>query len=94
MADAFGTAEAVVGDWRDRQTAGKEIMDKRFIGSVGSGGWERVRNAAEEAGIRLRRVSWEDWKKIDRVERERGKERGGKPREKIASVEEMLRVLG
>ncbi len=93
MADAFGTAEAVVGDWKDRQTSRKEIMDKRFIGSAGSRGWEGVKNAAEEAGIGVRRVSWGDWKKIDRVERERGKERGGKPREKIASVEEMLRVL-
>ncbi|KAF7509419.1 hypothetical protein GJ744_007982 [Endocarpon pusillum] len=93
MADAFGTAEAVVRDWRGRQTAGKEITDKRFVGSAESKGWEGVKEAAEEAGIELRRVSWDDWRKIDRVERERGKERGGRPREKIASVEEMLRVL-
>jgi adrenodoxin-NADP+ reductase len=37
-------------------------------------------------------VSWEDWEKIDQVEKERGKEKG-KLREKITSVREMLEVL-
>ncbi|BGP04979.1 NADPH-adrenodoxin reductase [Rhodotorula toruloides] len=38
-------------------------------------------------------VSWEDWEVIDRIERERGREKG-KLREKVVSVEEMLEVVG
>ncbi|BGP21850.1 NADPH-adrenodoxin reductase Arh1 [Rhodotorula toruloides] len=38
-------------------------------------------------------VSWEDWEVIDRIERERGREKG-KLREKMVSVEEMLEVVG
>lgn len=37
-------------------------------------------------------VSWKEWERIDRVERERGREKG-KLREKITSVEEMLRII-
>jgi ferredoxin--NADP+ reductase len=40
----------------------------------------------------VRVVSWEDWRRIDAAEIERGKAKG-KPREKFASVEEMLALL-
>jgi adrenodoxin-NADP+ reductase len=40
--------------------------------------------------IWLKRTTWNDWLKIDQVERERG---GLKPREKITSVDEMLKVI-
>lgn len=36
-------------------------------------------------------VTWDDWTKIDRVEKERG-EKVGKPREKIVDVDEMLKI--
>lgn len=38
-------------------------------------------------------VSFDGWKKIDRVEVERGKA-VGKPREKIVSIQEMLKIGG
>ena len=40
----------------------------------------------------FRPVSFADWEKIDRVECERGRKLG-KPREKIVSTEEMLRII-
>jgi len=84
MLDAFATAEAIAGDWEG---------GAMFLGG-GDGerrtGWEGVRGEAEERG--LRRVSWGDWERIDRAERERGRRRG-KEREKFVSVAEMLGVL-
>ena len=41
----------------------------------------------------LRRTNWADWKAIDAVEIERGKQLG-KPREKITDVGDMLKLLG
>ncbi|KAH8336721.1 hypothetical protein KR059_001821 [Drosophila kikkawai] len=38
-------------------------------------------------------VTWDGWKRIDQFESEAGKAKG-KPREKIVSIEEMLRVAG
>lgn len=93
MADAFITAEAIVQDWRERTSSSEEVIDKRFIGSRQSKGWDGVQDLARAAGLNLRRVSWSEWKKIDAVEREKGKLSGGKPREKIADMGEMLRVL-
>ena len=93
MTDAFITAEAIARDWKERQSSGEEIVDKRFIGSDQSRGFEGVKELAERDKIDLRPVRWEDWEKIDAVERQRGKENGGKPREKLTSVDEMLRAL-
>ncbi len=44
-------------------------------------------------GKGMRIIEYEDWKKIDAAEIERG-QKVGKPREKFVSVEEMLAVLG
>lgn len=44
------------------------------------------------SGRDVRVVSFEDWKKLDAIEIERGKAKG-KPREKIVSVDEMLSLL-
>ena len=103
MADAFITANAVADDFsaRQRQSSSSEMStststttaDERFIGSAESRGWEGVKQMADASKLDLRPVSWEDWKKIDAVERKRGAMNGGKPREKIASIEEMLKVL-
>jgi ferredoxin--NADP+ reductase len=43
-----------------------------------------------ERGVRV--VSFEDWRRLDEVEVARGQRRGA-PREKIAEVEQMLRIL-
>lgn len=86
MADAFGTADAIVADIESK----KEFLGGRLEDSGLKAGWEGVKVEAEKLG--LRRVSWEDWKIIDRVEREKG-EAKGKIREKFGSIEEMLEVL-
>jgi adrenodoxin-NADP+ reductase len=83
MSDAFLTADRIVEDWS---------QNVPFIGNKDSikGGWEGIKAEAENRGCR--RISWEDWKKIDRAEIERGEARG-KKREKFRRVEEMLKVL-
>jgi adrenodoxin-NADP+ reductase len=87
MNDAFQTAEAIAEDWYSPH--------QRFVGNTYKGehtglGWEGVKVAAEKQGCR--RVSWEDWKKIDAVEKEKGK-RNGKQREKFTRIDDMLAVL-
>lgn len=80
MFDAFATADVIAADL-----------------SALPDGKEKRNSAGDEFLIERWRggkrvVSWEDWERIDRVERERGKEMG-KLREKITSVEEMLDVV-
>ena len=79
MEDAFATAEAIAKDWQSKQP----FMD-------GGKGWDALKEEADQRG--LRSVNWDDWKKIDAAEVERGKGKG-KPREKFASVKDMLGVL-
>ncbi|KAK3057265.1 hypothetical protein LTS18_011556 [Coniosporium uncinatum] len=86
MEDAFESADAVVQD---------HLGSVRGLNADGEGGgtalgWEGVREEVERKGVR--RVSWEDWKRIDAVERERGRAKG-KEREKIGRVGDMLKVL-
>ncbi|MBE7181076.1 MAG: hypothetical protein INR71_07685, partial [Terriglobus roseus] len=80
MDDAFATGDAIALD------AARGLA---MLGGDGAG-WDGVRPEARRRG--LRRTSWADWRAIDAVERERGRQRG-KPREKILSVDEMLAVL-
>ncbi|KAI9718544.1 MAG: hypothetical protein M1812_003995 [Candelaria pacifica] len=80
MEDAFATAEAIAQDWEAKAV---------FLGGDGAG-WDGISEEVRRKG--LRRVTWEDWKRIDKVERERGKV-AGKEREKMKSVTEMLSVL-
>ena len=92
MADAFLTAESIATDWESKklpflgqgrgQRTGEAGMEKK--------GWHALAPEAEAKGVR--RVDWKDWLRIDQAERARGRERG-KEREKVAGVEEMLRVL-
>ncbi len=79
MEDAFGTAEAIAQDWETKQP---------FM--AGGQGWDGLKVEAGKRGLRT--VNWAEWKKIDAVEKERGKARG-KEREKFASIQEMLNVL-
>lgn len=83
MEDAFSTADSIQEDWYSQAP---------FLNSGnGSGqGWEGVKEDAVKRGCR--RVSWEDWKKIDAVEKERGR-KAGKEREKFTKIADMLSVL-
>ncbi|TVY39761.1 NADPH:adrenodoxin oxidoreductase, mitochondrial [Lachnellula subtilissima] len=87
MTDAFSTANAIAKDWH--------LTDWPFLGdldewNVSGLGWEGVKAIAEKRGCR--RVSWEDWKKIDAAEKEKGKQKG-KVREKFTKIDDMLAVL-
>ena len=86
MADAFSTAEAIAADWDGGKGA------QRFLQGSGDG-WEGVKRSLHLQGKRVSNISWDDWKKIDAVERDRGTKMG-KEREKLRSVREMLEVLG
>lgn len=83
MGDAFETANAIVEDWNSSVAF---LND----GSEVSGGWDAIKAVAENRGCR--RVSWDDWRKIDAVELANGKKKG-KVREKFTRIEEMLAVL-
>ena len=84
MQDAFATADAITEDWYGHVP---------FMNLDGDGtglGWDGVKNAAAKRGCQ--RVSWQDWKKIDAVEKGRGQSKG-KEREKFTKIEDMLAVL-
>jgi len=83
MEDAFSTAESITMDWHGHLP---------FL-NQGNGtglGWEGVKAEAEKRSCR--RVSWQDWKKIDTVEKAAGQKKG-KEREKFTKVKDMLAVL-
>lgn len=83
MNDAFATADSITEDWYDR-------VPFLNVAERDHAGWEALRDEAEKRGCR--RVSWEDWKKIDRAEKSNGAKKG-KVREKFTKVEDMLAVL-
>ncbi|BGP12956.1 hypothetical protein JCM10213_006595 [Rhodosporidiobolus nylandii] len=76
MFDAFAAADLVAAD----------------LSSLSSSTGERPPVDMEQLRGNARVVSWEDWERIDRVEKEHGKEKG-KIREKFTSVQAMLDVL-
>ena len=79
MEDAFDTAESIAQDWENKEP---------FMS--GTSGWDALQ---EDAAVKsLRPVSWDDWKKIDAVETEKGKAKG-KEREKFTSIPNMLGLL-
>lgn len=79
MEDAFDTAESIAKDWGSKEP---------FMS--GTDGWDALQEDA--ARKVLRPVSWDDWKKIDAAEKERGKAKG-KEREKFTSIPDILGVL-
>jgi adrenodoxin-NADP+ reductase len=84
MEDAFATADVITADWYSQVP---------FLNAEGDGtglGWGGVKKEADKRGCR--RVSWQDWQKIDAVEKARGQSKG-KQREKFTRVEDMLAVL-
>lgn len=78
MEDAFSTADAIAADWN----AGAP-----FLNTTKNHGWEGLR--AEVEKDKCRTIHWEDWKKIDKAEKERGL-LVGKEREKFTSTDAML----
>ncbi|KAL4726801.1 NADPH-adrenodoxin reductase [Fusarium chlamydosporum] len=84
MQDAFATGDAIVHDW----LSGSQLLNDPESGSVT--GWEGLRQDAGPTTCRA--VAWDDWRKIDRAERERGK-KVGKEREKFTNTKAMLAVL-
>jgi adrenodoxin-NADP+ reductase len=93
MMDAFATADSVAADWQAQKNRpgekGISFLNSASGGSTGLG-WEGVRPEAERRG--LIPTTWQDWERIDAVEREKGKQKG-KIREKFGRVEEMLAVV-
>ncbi|KAH8548099.1 hypothetical protein BGW37DRAFT_514765 [Umbelopsis sp. PMI_123] len=85
MSDAYETADTLAEDFK---------ADKPFLGDVdgihkktGSQGLlERFKN------LKLRPISYVDWKLIEKMEFEAG-QKLGKPREKFGRIEDMLAVL-
>lgn len=92
MMDAFATADSIAADWETQKSSTGDRM--AFLNSASGGstglGWDGVRPEAERRG--LNPTTWQDWERIDAVERERGKQKG-KIREKFGRVEEMLEVV-
>lgn len=80
MEDAFTTADSIVEDLE---------RGAKFLEGDGQG-WEALRKEAIDAGARP--VSWEEWKKIDDVEKGKGRE-AGRERVKFVRREDMLKVL-
>ena len=88
MDDAFMTADKIV---EDRETK-RPFLNGDLLGTDFGDvrGWKAIQESTIQRG--LRPVLWEDWKRIDLAERERGKLRG-KLREKFSTIPEMLRAL-
>lgn len=78
MREAFEVAEVIIEDYQNG------ALDK-----TRKPGFDGVKDRIAKS---TRVVSWADWEAIDRAEVERGRE-VGKPRSKLASVQDMLRVL-
>jgi adrenodoxin-NADP+ reductase len=86
MADAFQSAEIIANDWNLPARSEDASSDHNGL----SEGWDVLKGEAERRNCRA--ISWHDWKKIDKSERERGRIRG-KETEKFTSISEMLAVL-
>lgn len=67
-----------------------EDADAGLIGRHAAGDRQRIDGLLAARGVRV--VSFDDWRRLDALEQERGKPRGA-PREKLTSVPEMLAAL-
>lgn len=84
MRDAFITGDAVVQDW---------LSGAPFLGPPANGtpgGWAAV--SADIGALSNQVVTWDQWRQIDRAERERGAEKG-KERDKFTNVGDMLNSI-
>ncbi|KAJ5923862.1 hypothetical protein N7466_008049 [Penicillium verhagenii] len=85
MTDAFSTVDTILQDLASHEGA--------LLHTSGQGtglGWEGVKAEVEQRGLRV--TSWQDWQRIDSIERECGRQKG-RPREKFTRVAEMLEAL-
>ncbi|KAF2472892.1 NADPH:adrenodoxin oxidoreductase mitochondrial precursor [Lindgomyces ingoldianus] len=87
MDDAFISADIIARDWEQRVPFLN--VEKGQNTSTGLG-WDGVKGSLIGSGVRP--LDWNDWKKIDAAEKERGR-MIGKEREKFGTVAEMLNVL-
>lgn len=83
MDDAFNTGDIIARDWEGEAKFNNDSAGEKD-------GFAGVKKEMDQRGIRA--VSWDDWLKIDAEERRRGKEKG-KQREKIRSVDDMMKLL-
>ncbi|KAI5868619.1 nucleotide-binding domain-containing protein [Durotheca rogersii] len=81
LTDAYATGSAIVADWKD---------GRPFLEGDSRSGWDALRSEVEQQQPRT--ISWQDWRKIDEAEKERGS-LSGKEREKFTSTAEMLSVV-
>jgi len=85
MIDAFATADAIAHDWAAKAPfLNEDSQDRR------ASGWDAVKTQVDSQQARI--VEWEEWQKIDRAEKERGR-KVGKEREKFTRTADMLAVL-
>lgn len=85
MTDAFTTVDTILHD-----LASHEGSLLHNSGQSTGLGWEGVKDEVQQRGLRA--TSWQDWQRIDSIERERGQQKG-RPREKFTRVEDMLQAL-
>lgn len=83
MEDAFATGDAIAKDWLSGVAFLHNDQEPR-------GAWEGLVSELDNPSTSA--VSWEQWRKIDAAEREKGRELG-KAREKFRSAKAMLSVL-
>lgn len=83
MEDAFTTGDAIAHDW----SAGAQFLGGK---ETPRGGWEAVVSDNGRPAAKI--VDWNDWQKIDQVEKSRG-ETKGKEREKLVHTRDMLAVI-
>lgn len=81
MNNAFQQANLLVNDVQAKKI---NIEEKKQ-------GYESIQQILIKKGVQV--VSFDGWRKIDKVEIEKG-EKVGKPREKIVDIEEMLKIGG
>lgn len=86
MADAYQTGDTIIADW----TSGQPMLNNDKEASEDQRNANSVLNLLRSRGHRT--VSYADWKKIEQKEFQVGAE-VGKPREKILTIDEMLKVL-
>lgn len=86
MQDAFTTGDAIANDWLSGASFIRQDSEKSALS-----GWDGVKQEVGSAANLA--ISWDQWHKIDKAERERGRA-NGKEREKFTSTADMLAVLG
>lgn len=85
MEDAFATGDAIAEDW---------LGGAPFLSSGrdhNAAGWEAVKQEAGPSASQA--VSWDQWRQIDKAEKEKGQQ-VGKQREKFQNTSDMLAALG